>query len=176
MSQINHVVEAPDSKTTRGAVPAAIHRSPADVLGWLLKQARELKARKVEINGDKTPADRSDGDGQLAEAERLVSHLSGPLDVSSLEADALLRELRRRGLVVSAWSQDDATSTLENDDATAILTDEQFGQLGEQLFAKATISLEDLLAARGNQHIADLWDIHRTALIEEVCGSQTGAK
>jgi len=152
-------------------VPGTV-RSSAEVLRWLLDQARELKAMKVEINGDYSPEDLAAWDGRLAEAERVTSHVSDSPDLSQMESNVLLGELRRRGLVVSAWGQDDATSTLENDDETDSLTDAQFGQLDASLFAKASVSLEDLLTTRGNQHIADVWDIHRTSLIAEVCGSQ----
>ncbi|WP_454734467.1 hypothetical protein [Cupriavidus pauculus] len=94
--------------------------------------------------------------------------LPGTTDLSTFENVALIGELRRRGLIVSAWSQEDVVASLENDDETDGLTDTQFNLLEEQLFEKARVSLEDLLAGRGNQHIADTWDIHRTTLLQEV--------
>ncbi|WP_186214511.1 hypothetical protein [Burkholderia gladioli] len=94
--------------------------------------------------------------------------VSGTPDLSNLEAEVLLAELRRRGLVVSAWGIDDATGTLENDAATESLTESQFAQLEEKLFEKAADTLEDILANRGNDHINDIWSIHGQKLIAVV--------
>ncbi|MDR5799079.1 MULTISPECIES: hypothetical protein [Caballeronia] len=101
------------------------------------------------------------------------AHTSGSTtDLMALDDHVLIGELRRRGIVLSAWGLADVTSTIENDGATDALTDEQFAQLEEKLFESAAKSLEDLLTNRGNQHIADTWEINRTQLIGEVCGSQ----
>jgi hypothetical protein len=90
------------------------------------------------------------------------------IDLSVIESEALVTELRCRGLVVSTWGTDDATTVLENDDSTSCLTDEQFDLLEAKLFEKASATLEDLLADRGNQHISDTWDIYSPTLMAEV--------
>ncbi|KAF7962619.1 hypothetical protein AWV80_19355 [Cupriavidus sp. UYMU48A] len=137
----------------------------------MLLEARQIRLLRPDVTlaGENCSPALSDGTpARLPEGEGVSSLGSGSPDLSQLESNALLGELRRRGLVVSAWSQDDATSTLENDDETGSLTDAQFGLLEANLFARASVSLGELLTARGNQHIADLWDIHRTSLIAGV--------
>lgn len=145
----------------------------------MLLEARQIPLRQPDVTlpvKNCSPAHPDGTPRRLAEGEGVTSLRSGGPDLSQLESNALLGELRRRGLVVSAWSQDDATSILENDDETGSLTDAQFDLLEANLFARASVSLKELLAARGNQHIADLWDIHRTSLIAGVCESQGKSK
>ncbi|VWC79186.1 hypothetical protein BLA39750_01070 [Burkholderia lata] len=109
------------------------------------------------------------------QSERIVEVAAAPadttLDLSNIEADVLLYELRRRGLVVSAWGLEDAATPLENDDETEDLTDEQFAQLEEKLLEKASVSLEDVLTSRGNEHFAIIWDTQRARMLEDVRGN-----
>lgn len=131
-------------------------------------------------NGDPVLFEASVNDGKLdlfevdgetvedANDSPAPSAAPGTPDLSTLEADVLLGELRRRGLIVSAWGFDDVTSALENDAATEPLTEEQFAQLEEKVFEKAAESLEDILTNRGNDHISDTWSIHGQKLIAVV--------
>lgn len=108
-------------------------------------------------------------------SERIAEVAAAPADttlnLSNIEADVLLCELRSRGLVVSAWGLEDAATPLENDDETEDLTDEQFARLEEKLLEKASVSLEDLLTSRGNEHFAIVWDVQRSRMLEEVRGN-----
>ncbi|MCA8198474.1 hypothetical protein [Burkholderia vietnamiensis] len=144
---------------------------PATVLRGILDDARELKQMKVEINGDYSPEDLAAWDARLANAEQVISELPDMTkrpDLSALENHTLIDELRRRGLVLSAWSADDVTSVLENDEDAGRLTDDQFAELEGRLFEEASTALEDLLASRGNDHVSAIWDLRKSQILRAV--------
>ncbi|KWN05415.1 hypothetical protein WT83_29110 [Burkholderia territorii] len=146
---------------------------------WTLTQPRWIAvessphdfATESEVWADAVRALRADPDLNRKIPEALESEVPVQIPLT-IEPDALLGDLRRRGFVVSAWNLNDTTGPLENDDATEGLTDEQFLRLQEKLFEKASVSLEDVLTTRGNQHIADIWEMQRCRMLDEVRAKQ----
>ncbi|MBR8189049.1 hypothetical protein KDW82_08255 [Burkholderia vietnamiensis] len=140
--------------------------------GWIaVESCPHDFATESEAWADAVRALRADPDLNRKMPDAPASEVPVQL-ASTIEPDTLLRELRRRRFVVSAWNLNDTTGPLENDDATEGLTDEQFVRLQEKLFEKASVSLEDVLTTRGNQHIADIWDMQRCRMLDEVRGKQ----
>lgn len=102
------------------------------------------------------------------QSTKLPSSTVAPSLLDGIENHTLIDELRRRGVVVSAWGVDDMQSTLENDEDTEDLTDEQFDALVARLSDEALVGMEDILACRGNEHIDDAWARVKSRLLAEV--------
>ncbi|TES73099.1 hypothetical protein E2P84_22330 [Burkholderia cepacia] len=172
-----------ESLTTRAQWPsiakAILYRiesnSPNEALRLLKAEQEKVSGSGVSsyyqraIDDVQILADLQQAESQSARVAQVAcATVDSTPDLSDVDADLLLRELRRRGLVVSAWGLEDAATPLENDDETEGLTKDQFARLEEKLLEKASVSLEDLLTTRGNEHFANIWDTQRSRMLEEV--------
>lgn len=93
-ARLHRMVEAAIANRTPSALMAVLHPTPAgpdasDSLGWLYGEAQELKAMKVEINGDYTAEDLETWDDQLAVAQTAITLLKE-------EHPALYQQLQQR--------------------------------------------------------------------------------
>lgn len=70
----------------------------------------------------------------------------------------VLDELRGRGTVASVWTVEDLSFL--DEDAPEGVTDEELPALKSRALEAARRSLEDILGARGNEHLADWWDMN----------------
>ena len=86
--------------------------------------------------------------------------------------EELVAELRSRGshlVIPSVWTVEDARGVVDSDDAIGELnlTDEQKDRLAAALFAGAA-GIEDILGQRGNDYLADLFEVERETLVAEM--------
>lgn len=69
--------------------------------------------------------------------------------------------------MISAWCADDL-DFLYDDEALEHLSTEQIDALKPAIFERVSSGLEDILAARGNEHLADKWNIEDDTIIAEL--------
>ncbi|ABM96876.1 hypothetical protein [Methylibium petroleiphilum] len=88
--------------------------------------------------------------------EASAARHSNPL--SMFTETELLDELRGRGAVASVWTAEDLSFL--DEDAPEGVTDEELPALKARALESAGRSLEDILGARGNEHLADWWHMN----------------
>lgn len=89
--------------------------------------------------------------------------------LKDIPTDDLIAELRRRpGIVPSIWNTEDVSSLIEDEPACAALTEEQGDALAVAFLESNGRFLENVLAERGNDFLADRWDIEKERLISEI--------
>ena len=115
---------------------------------------------------------------EYANAKALLEQLNGnveaatletPLDLSKLDEHVLIAELQRRGMSVQAWSADDF-EFIVNEDEDVIeldLTDEALEKVQQQAFEQARRDLDNIVTARGTEHLADWWAMNKAPLLEQ---------
>lgn len=99
-------------------------------------------------------------------------------DLSTVPAEDLLAELHQRpGYVISSWNTEDVAPTLENyietlsdfeNEQVPDLTDEQIKEAAVLFLQKHGTRLQDILAERGNDWIAERCFDSANAILEQV--------
>jgi hypothetical protein len=91
-------------------------------------------------------------------------------DLKDIDDTALLEELRRRGFLVSVWNKEDGRSaSCDDEESLDGLTEEQRDEVGAKLLELAiSRKMEDRLAERGNEFLADLWVTDGEDVVAEV--------
>lgn len=89
--------------------------------------------------------------------------------LKNIPTDDLISELRRRpGIVPSIWSTEDVSSLIQDEAACGQMTEKQSEALAICFLQASARSLESMLAEKGNDFLADRWEIEKEKLISEI--------
>ena len=128
----------------------------------------------------------SDAHCDAADARRALAnltHVSVENDTSSeksvlagFDDYALIAELSRRGNLVHCWCDDDFEPVLDDDEEVLSLdlTQEQRDSVNHQAFEQASIDLDQIVIARGNEHLSDWWALNKDPILAQFKREQDG--
>jgi len=98
-------------------------------------------------------------------------NVGAAVNLEAATTDDLIKELRSRGLVVSAWNIEDVRPILGDDEEFAErledMSGEEVNDLCEAVLLHPDNKLEDILAERGNTHLADFWSMYGKDVVSE---------
>ena len=102
----------------------------------------------------------------------LVAGTSFPTEtvLEAVDSTTLIRKLRARGNVMLVWTKDDL-EFLDEEDETQELSEPQLEALKQRFLSEIGGKLVDSLGSAGNEVIATLWQMEKTALIAQVIAS-----
>lgn len=91
-------------------------------------------------------------------------------NLSSVDDCALFAEIKRRGSLVLIWSADDFDPVLDDDDEVLALemTEEERAGVQRQAFEQASRDLDDIVTARGNEHLSDWWAQNKEPILLKI--------
>lgn len=97
-------------------------------------------------------------------------------DLSQVDTDELIQELRSRGLRLSIWTLEDARGVIDSAEDLPELSEEQSDAMARTLLdiAWADNGMDEILAHRGNEHLDDVWSTRRDDIMAEALGVQPG--
>jgi hypothetical protein len=99
--------------------------------------------------------------------------MSGSKSIGEVTDIEIRSELESRGYLVLSWSIEDCRPVIEGDEACDGLTDEQVENAASRLMEFVPGSLDDVLGARGNTAIDDVWAAKRRHILDTVRSLQT---
>lgn len=114
-------------------------------------------------------ADEAVADRRVVVAQGLLTELraTGGAVLKELSTSRLLDELQSRGLVTSAWSEEDL-DFLDEESWTAGLSDSQLATLKSEVLDRCGPSLKGILSERGNEHLATWCSLNQQELLSAV--------
>ncbi len=118
------------------------------------------------------PRDAADARKALAELTHGSVENDTPSEKSVLagfDDYALIAELTRRGNLVQCWCEDDFEPVLDEDEdvLNLNLTQEQRDAAYHQAFEQASIDLDQIVIARGNEHLSDWWAVNKDSILTQ---------
>lgn len=98
------------------------------------------------------------------------------ISLEDLDTEAMISELRRRGLVLSIWSKEDIASVIAEDDDCDEMSEDEVDRAAELAIAEMARDLENRLSEQGNEIISDRWNFDvRDAVMGAVRNATPGA-